>query len=57
MHGALRRRTKHVKPTRILAIAGIVILVVAMIWKYHQDSRARHQQLQQGHGTSVELPR
>jgi hypothetical protein len=44
------------KPTRLFAILGIVILVVLLVWWQHHESQLRRQGLSSGHGTSVELP-
>jgi len=44
------------KPTRLIAIAGIVILVALLVWWQRHEGSLRRQGLSSGHGTSVELP-
>jgi hypothetical protein len=56
-HAPDLRQGRHVlKPTRLFAILGIVILVVLLVWWQHHESQLRRQGLSSGHGTSVELP-
>ncbi|WP_172461838.1 hypothetical protein [Dyella jiangningensis] len=45
------------KPTRLIAIAGIVILVALLVWWQRHENDLRRRGLSSGHGTSVELPR
>jgi len=45
------------KSTRLIAIAGIVVLVVVLVWWHYEDNRARRMRFSGGHGTPVESPR
>lgn len=56
-HAQVHARDTALKSTRILAIAGVVILVAVLAWWHYQDSHARRMQFSNGHGTPVESPR